>query len=515
MLQRIRLICLTTLLLMSSRVCLAQNDYGKVWLQGVLVVYRTTFEASGPVNAIEDTSFVIKASLDHSNICDSAGNLILFSNSYSIMKADLDTMEGGYKVCPDAWWDYGGNEGNHAQASIFLPMGNSKYILVGSYPSSIQITNYQNNQFYRACHDLMYYNVIDMKANNGVGKVVRRKVPMLENKRLSLSQMTACRHGDGKSWWLLKQGYDTNTVYKFLITRDSVYGPYIQEFSGSLFSSNNMSGQSSFSKDGTMYATTASGAGKVFVADFDRCSGMLSNPRVYATKGIPVYATTTDSSILGYDNFTESLAISPNGRFVYVGGAYGIRQLDLQDPDTATQWAVVAGQDTITSFSQYSSIGLGPDDKLYIGNWHGFSNAMSVLNKPDEKGLACEFCPRCLRFPKFNNIANVKQPPNMPNYKLGAANPICWTAGVEEVPEETSLEVYPNPAKGSFTIAYKGTSNFILTDVMGKRCMTVLLPMDKNKVEVDVQHLPSGVYFWHQERGGVLGKSGKLVLVQE
>ena len=503
------------LLISSSRLCFAQNDYGKVWLQGDPLVYRTTFEATGPVNVIEDTSGVIHASLGHSNICDSLGNLILFSNSYSIMKADLDTMEGGYKVCPEAWWDFAGNLGANAQASIFLPMGNSKYYMIGSYPSNVQITNYQNNQFYRACHDLMYLNEIDMKANNGVGKVVRRKVPILENKRLSLSQMTACRHGDGKSWWLFKQGYDTNTVYKFLLTKDSVYGPFIQEFSDPLFSSNNICGQSCFSKDGSLYASTARAAGKVFVADFDRCSGMLSNPRVYTQKPIPVYATQTDSSLLGYDNFTESLAISPNGRFVYVGGFGGIRQLDLQDPDTATQWEVVAGQDTAKGFREYSSIGLGPDDKLYIGNWHGFSNAMSVLNKPDEKGLASEFCPKCLRFDMHHNIASVKQPPNMPNYKLGAATPICWPLGVEEVPEQTALSVYPNPANGSFTIAYQQSSQFILTDVMGKRCMAIALPSDKNKIEVDAKQLPSGVYFWHQERGGVLVNSGKLVIVQE
>ena len=103
----------------------------------------------------------------------------------------------------------------------------------------------------------------------------------------------------------------------------------------------------------------------------------------------------------------------------------------------------------------------------------------------------------------------------MPNYKLGAATPICWPLGVEEVPEQTALSVYPNPANGSFTIAYQQSSQFILTDVMGKRCMTIALPSDKNKIEVDAKQLPSGVYFWHQERGGVMVNSGKLVIVQE
>jgi hypothetical protein len=71
------------------------------------------------------------------------------------------------------------------------------------------------------------------------------------------------RHGDGKSWWLLKQAADTNLVYKFLFTEDKIYGPYIQGFSSPAapFQALDYDGQVAFSKDGTKYVSTSQGYG--------------------------------------------------------------------------------------------------------------------------------------------------------------------------------------------------------------------------------------------------------------
>ncbi|MBK8686447.1 MAG: hypothetical protein IPN26_16510 [Bacteroidetes bacterium] len=52
-------------------------------------------------------------------------------------------------------------------------------------------------------------------------------------------------------------------------------------------------------------------------------------------------------------------------------------------------------------FNGYSMGYLGWDKKLYIGNWHGLGKTMSVIDSPDNKGISCGWCPKCLRFPGY------------------------------------------------------------------------------------------------------------------
>ncbi len=73
-------------------------------------------------------------------------------------------------------------------------------------------------------------------------------------------------------------------VYKYLFTQDSVYNMGYQEFIEPLWGTWDIYGQSTFNVDGNRYATScdASGiwSGKIFLADFDRCYGILTNPKV-------------------------------------------------------------------------------------------------------------------------------------------------------------------------------------------------------------------------------------------
>ncbi|QLH45495.1 MAG: hypothetical protein HWD58_07720 [Bacteroidota bacterium] len=48
----------------------------------------------------------------------------------------------------------------------------------------------------------------------------------MSGKEMHKIGMMACRHANGRDWWLLKQGqYDTNQVIRFLVTPDSIAGP--------------------------------------------------------------------------------------------------------------------------------------------------------------------------------------------------------------------------------------------------------------------------------------------------
>lgn len=91
-------------------------------------------------------------------------------------------------------------------------------------------------------------------------------------------------------------------VFTFLVNQDSVYNYGAQGFAEPHFGSLDHSGQAMFSLDDSKYAICVRGGGladgspkisdsfapgKICIADFDRCTGKLSNAKVYRTEGSP------------------------------------------------------------------------------------------------------------------------------------------------------------------------------------------------------------------------------------
>ena len=509
------LLILTLLLILSNRV-FAQNDYGKVWINGVPTSFTSTFNSTGVVNQYFDSTKNREFIDGHSNICDANGNLILACTGADLFDAHNNLIQNGDTLVPSAIYNYYGGAIPCPQSSIILPVSPTKYYLI---TPSVSDSEFNANWFgsSRIIFDLIYCHTIDMSANNGLGAVVRKKQVLMEHAVLGATRMTACRHGDGKSWWLLKQGYDSNIVYKFLMNNDTILGPYVQKFAEPYFTKFENSGQSAFSRDGTLYATTTRLAKKVFVANFDRCSGNLFNPRVI---DVPEPWTNNPFDSTQKDVCVYGLTFSRSGRFLYVVKEYNILQFDLQDTNPATQWSHVGKLDTTwTKFNLYNLAYLGPDDKIYIGNWHGFSPAMSVINNPNVKGMGCNFCPKCFRFPQNPPFTGgyVTTPPNMPNYKLGATNPPCVVGVAEVEKDKHEINVYPNPTKGKLIIKYhlanNEQANFQVIDAYGRLITEVGLNPLQAMQALDLKAYPVGIYYYRYIINGEQKATGKIVLV--
>ncbi len=478
------------------------GKWGNIWVQGDVKTFTTTFNGSNtPINQAPYPVNQLYFHGGNSNICDSAGNLMLVSDGYKIYDRNLSLIEGGDTLVSHLLYDYYDGSSVSPQSSIILPFPNGKYRMITPTASDSEVLNYWWNhpEKERALFDLLLYDEIDMNANGGAGRVTKRMVPLLRDVKLSKTQMMACRHGDGQSWWLLKQASDTNMIYKFLFTADSVYGPYIQGFSEPHFTKWDVCGQAMFSADGTKYATTTLRAGKVFIADFDRCSGMLSNPKVV---DIPLQLSQNPADSAERDSSAVGLCFSPNGRFLYVSGFFTVQQYDLQDSNPATAWTLLGGPDTTWQvFQRYDNIYPGPDGRLYIGNLGGLQGQMSVITNPDAKGAAAGFCPKCLRFPSYlffgvTRYMSVTNPPCMPNYSLGPANPICYpTVAVPHKPVPLApLRIYPNPAHSTIIVETSQAGLLELYDYAGKRIST--LHLQTGKFSIEVQDFATGIYLY-------------------
>ena len=144
----------------------------------------------------------------------------------------------------------------------------------------------------------------------------------------------------------------------------------------------------------------------LWIFDFDRCSGSLSNPRVLPYQP-PVF-------------WTATLAFSPDSRFLYAGTHLVSYQVDMQSIDSET-----IAIDTIARY-EYGASPAPPfmthfffpetaaDGKIYYGTFNN-SRAYHVINRPNLPLLAADMAQRGLELPKHNMMTRCY----FPNYRLG------------------------------------------------------------------------------------------------
>ena len=467
----------------------SQANHGINWVQGGPYSKKLSFKNGQPqiatfvngkyftqgTSCISDTNGLLRLICDGFRVCDSLGNPI----------------DGGDTIAPRDICNFYDGFSPYSQASIILPLGDDIYaVIVGSVTDSVW--NYLWPVSLIDPFDILTYTLVDMKQNNGYGKIVKKMVPLLQGEWLSRSGMMACRHADGKSWWLLKQGKIDNRVYKFIFSPDSVYDYGSQLLPEPIFGNSDSYGQLSFSPNGNEYCYVMATRNVVFRADFDRCSGAISNPRIYH---IPV--NNQAPSVAVVDTFISGACYSPNGRFLYVNAWYNLYQLDLDEPDTSLAWYHVANMDTTyNQFQNWIVEYMGPDGKIYIGNRNGLGRAWSTIDSPDVKGAGCSFCPKCFRFPN----QGVNNPPCMPNYALGKDTTVnCWPMGVGQVKQELPiLKVYPNPATSSVTVESEGLrqgrNQLQVYNLMGQMVLQEYFAAPNGKYRVSLRGMAAGVY---------------------
>ena len=346
--------------------------------------------------------------------------------------------------------------------------------------------------------DQLRYNIIDMQTNGGKGSVIEKNKLLLKNTEMVRTEMQACRHANGRDWWLIKQiSYGENILAKFLVTKDSIYGPYIQQFAEPNWGQFDATGQICFSSDGKKFASLMGKSNQLFIADFDRCSGEFSNPQV---KYIPIDSSTIPNPLPQYimDSAVNGVCFSPNGNYIYITRRYNIYQYEYGLSDSSLAWVRVQhGPDTTyNKFQYYGHMYRGPDGRIYIGNEGGTAKQFSVLDYPNSKGLACGFCRKCFRL-DTSAYFGITAPPNMPDYTLGAdMSKVCWPLSSQqyEVGSE-HVVVWPNPTSGKLYIKYEIASQSLANTKKELYNSIGQMVLSTKENEIDVSHLANGVYY--------------------
>jgi hypothetical protein len=425
------------------------------------------------------------------SIADSGGKLLFYAytratvpgNTTRVKNKDHNLMINGDSIVGRGWY----NE----IIIIPSPIDSNKYYLF-----SIGVTSVFG----------LYYSVIDMTQDSGRGAVIQKNV-QLENWE-AVDCLYAVKHGNGKDWWIMAKratnisGTNLNEWYVYLIDATGIHSQPLQVIG--LSNSSNL-GNLVFDKINNKLLFT-NYPGLIETYNFDRCTGLLSNPTTIATESGPPFPAIWGS------------AISPSGQYLYVLTYDTVAMLYQYDLYSSN---IPLSRITIDSFAGFPQPGgklrLAPDNKIYYSMawsdginynfpypdtaYNMYNMNLSVINDPDQPGLACNFTP-------FSFYLGGKRTywglPNNPDYELGPlAGSVCDTiVGVSEPdpPPKDGLLVFPNPVTdvlyfNPHTSTGSVTGNFISDHIIYNSIGEIVLTLPSHQRKVDVSHLPAGLYF--------------------
>ncbi|MBC7776144.1 MAG: T9SS type A sorting domain-containing protein [Phycisphaerae bacterium] len=429
----------------------------------------------------------------NASICDTAGNLLFFSNGCGVMDSSFEYVPGAERINHGPLQDYFCDQldgGGYANSLLVLPdWQGKKYNLIHTLPSS-------HPEFLIATNRLLWSKIVEV--DDGALSATQIDSTLIDT-LLFTSGLAACRHANGRDWWVVASGHNSN-IYHIVkiggdsaqVHRDTIGIPTIYDEDGS--------GESVFSPDGSRYARyTIFSDLQVF--DFDRCTGHFSHP---------VHVPIVDAADTVW---AAGAAFSPSGRYLYAASSSYIYQFDTWASDLAASKTTVAVMDSFlvnglpTGFYQCE---LAPDGRIYV-SCPGGKRTFHVIEHPDSTGIACHV----IQHKYLLQWAITGGLPHFPNFRLGAL-PDSLCGQVSEVKQpvmlEAGLKVWPNPASKLLHIetnVVEGTCQ--ISDLYGR--VVQKLNINASQLEVEVSKWPPGTYLLsiRPSKGGLIAK--KFVLV--
>lgn len=144
-------------------------------------------------------------------ICDNNGNFLMSSNGVWIADATNDTMMNGSGLNPGPevlGYPYGLLL-TYGNIILNYPTDTNKYTLIHQTGTG---TNYPSFE--------LFYSTIDMSANNGLGAVTQKNNIIFQD-TIGYG-IAACRHANGRDWWVVAVKDSSDIIYKVLLTPNGV-----------------------------------------------------------------------------------------------------------------------------------------------------------------------------------------------------------------------------------------------------------------------------------------------------
>ncbi len=357
--------------------------------------------------------------LSNCSISDKDGNYLFSYNGYHIENNERQIMHNSENLSESGSLEAGESM---TQAGLVLQVPKSEN-LYALFHLSWDLFYSDEDELILGGKNL-YYSIIDIDEKGGIGSVVSKRNLLLSD-TLDFGKLTATKHANGQDWWILIPGANNDKIHRILFssTGVEVLDPQITGLKHLLGV-----GQASFTNDGQFYVNYSAVSLEIgcdlYLYEFDRCSGLLSNPQKHNYE-------------LG-ERELGGVAFSPNSKILYLMAYTKIFQFDLTVEDVMSTKNLVAERneflDTLGNSGfilqhNFFMSQLGPDHKIYICPWPNI-RVLTTIDYPDVWGEGCIVNQASILTPSVKSAI-----PLYPNYRLGPleGSP-CDTLGIGNLP---------------------------------------------------------------------------------
>lgn len=228
----------------------------------------------------------------------------------------------------------------------------------------------------------LWYSIIDMKANNGLGAVTTKNVPLFDK---PTTQLCAIRHCNERDIWIITHQWNSDAYYAFLVTPGGVSSSPVISHSGryvttsTTFGTSNQYGYMKGSPDGKKIAASWESMG-VDLSDFDNATGIVSNS---------INLNLMNSSW----GRAHGVEFSPNSQVLYANYfVYSTNFLYQYNVNAGSPAAIIASKtklEEIYFFGIFGGMQRGPDNKIYVATYG--QPYVSIIHNPDVVGTGCNY----------------------------------------------------------------------------------------------------------------------------
>jgi hypothetical protein len=406
-----------------------------------------------------------------SAICNSAGELLFYTNGMSVWDSSNAVMSNGANLA--------GNTTGGQTAMILRINSEDNLYYIFTVPEFASAGGFR-------------YSVVDMALNGGLGAVT------LKNQLLfapAAEKMAAVYNQTDNSYWVIAHEWGNANFATYRLSTlglDTV--PVIStvghiNLGGTYGSAHDACGEMSVSPNGNKIACAYNYSATFELYDFDITTGIISNP-------VPI---TGVSHIWGIE-------FSPDSKKLYTTKwtQTEVAQYDLSVYTSAAIAAskIVVGNVPFSGSYACGYLELAPDGKIYIAKWNGTS--LSEIGSPDSLGAACGFTNNGFNLAGGISQCGISPSPVFPPNTAGIASP-----------SKLLINIYPNPVINEFTVQISEpwdfkNSVFRITSVDGKTSRTICL--FRNETIIYREDLPAGNFVCELLIDGRIIRSKKIIL---
>jgi hypothetical protein len=444
------------------------------------------------LESIVSSNFQYRINKGSASISDSLGNLLLVFNGKYLFDSTGSIIDsfyiGNFSEMPVGF-----------KNSLFLSVPNkpNKYCLFNSYWNPLF-----DNSFFLGFDSSFYYS--EFKATNSEIETIIRKQP-IELDSSAAGTIAACKHANGRDWWIMKSSVYQDKFYQALLDPsgfefNSVFSPVPHLHQPG-------AGWNLFSSDGSKFVNVIVGSiRKAFVYDFDRCSGILTNP--------------VEHDLTNYFNVdaVNACCLSPDATKLYFRrsnlNAFLTIELCQYDFETSIFSVIAEGQGAPC---------LTPNNLWVVSPTTDFTSnpyepKLSVLYQPNNPTLNCGFTPQVF---DLINYGFIEVSPNYANFRLGAlSGSICdsLSTGIQLNTSNSNIhfKIFPNPVESYLTIEQDIPLNceVIISDMLGNTHWKGKIHNQKTILSKEIFSLSQGIYWIEIQDLKTGNRSGKKFIKQ-